>query len=705
MATWLAVALVVVTALSLLVGTVVTLVQALRLGEDVLASRSRTLLAVQADAIERFLLSSERNAALLAGSGTVRAAAERFGEAYEELGDAVDEVDMAAATDDVLTWYRDDIVPPLGEISGEPVGARALLPASGRAVYLQSLYSVVDPLDPIPVAERVDAEDGSAWSRAHAELHPTLAAAAARLQFDDVLLIDPETGIVQYTVAKLPELGTSLAVGPYSGSVLARGFRQVRDAAEQGAVLTTDVAFYGPAGGAPASFVITPVYDGSRLLAVLAGRISTDEIDRIMTANERWEDAGFGETGETFLVGADGRMRSVSRAFVEDPDRYLRTVADAGTATPRERAAMRATGTTVSAQEVFTEEEMRAISSGEARLVDPVGYLGDDVRTSVEPVETPGLDWTVTAQVAAQQFQQPLVDYRRAAVVVAVIVVILLTFVAVVWARRTFAPVRAISDRLDRVRAHDDTGPADVSPAAAAEFADLARSVDEMVGALSRRRAEVEGAIAERRATMRALLPASVAERLDAGDRHVVEEIGRASVAVLIVNGLGRLIHADTSSGREQLDRIVGALDPLAERHGLVRVKLLGDAYFAGCGLDRPYLDHAVRALAFAQEAHDVISRLTDAVPTAVRLSAGIDSGPVVVGLSGSAMMVFDMWGETSTTAHHLAQTAQPGATLLSARTRALLPQQVRTAAYDGDGEPAWTVADPVPSAAGEASS
>ena len=60
MGTWLAVALVVVTAVSLLVGTVFTVVRATRLGEDLFQARSRSLLSLQSDGVERYIAAAQR---------------------------------------------------------------------------------------------------------------------------------------------------------------------------------------------------------------------------------------------------------------------------------------------------------------------------------------------------------------------------------------------------------------------------------------------------------------------------------------------------------------------------------------------------------------------------------------------------------------------------------------------------------------------
>lgn len=49
-----------------------------------------------------------------------------------------------------------------------------------------------------------------------------------------------------------------------------------------------------------------------------------------MTGSRNWKSDGLGETGETYLVGQDYLMRSVSRFLVEDPKEYAETLRKIG---------------------------------------------------------------------------------------------------------------------------------------------------------------------------------------------------------------------------------------------------------------------------------------------------------------------------------------------------------------------------------------
>jgi class 3 adenylate cyclase len=101
-------------------------------------------------------------------------------------------------------------------------------------------------------------------------------------------------------------------------------------------------------------------------------------------------------------------------------------------------------------------------------------------------------------------------------------------------------------------------------------------------------------------------------------------------------------------------------------------MRLTGDAYFAVCGATRLHLDHASRSAAFVRDIVELIDDLDTG--GAVTISAGIDSGPITVGLMGGQRLVHDTWGPTVRRATELARTALPGQVLVSASVRDQLP-------------------------------
>jgi class 3 adenylate cyclase len=170
------------------------------------------------------------------------------------------------------------------------------------------------------------------------------------------------------------------------------------------------------------------------------------------------------------------------------------------------------------------------------------------------------------------------------------------------------------------------------------------------------------------------VLPASVARRLKEGRREVADRVPAASVLFVdIVNFTPLAERTSPERVVDLLGRVFAALDDLAERHGLEKIKTLGDGYLAVAGLPEPRDDHP---LAAARMALDIGPSLGAALASAwpeLEVRVGIASGPVVAGVIGSRRFSYDLWGDTVNTASRMASLATPGTIRVTAETAALL--------------------------------
>jgi class 3 adenylate cyclase len=617
-------------------------------------------------------------AALAASDGTVTAL-RQFTDAYQQLG-GVDIAALEEADAIVDDFYRDRFTPALEQTLGVAVGWRSLVPVNDAAVYLQRHYVAAEE----EVGEGLvdDAGDGSDWSEVHRELHLSLLEITIRLGAADLYLVDAASGNIVYSVAKEIDFATSLDVGPHGGSTLAVAIRAAREAAGAGTTQVVDMAAYVPNLGSPMMFIASPIFDGDSMAGVLVLKIPSESIDTIVTSNQGWADEGFGDTGEVYLVGEDGRMRSVARQFVEDRDAFLTDVDVAGAASATEQAAMSGVGTTAIFLKVADRSDLVAAVESDSATTAGLNYLLRPVLSSVDSFEVDGFTWFVVTEIEDEEVTSPIRDFRRALLVAVAVFVIGITFATVAWARAVFRPVRMISERLRRAAADEEPVEADVSLAGApTDFTDLAHNIDEMLAALDRRQADLESAARERLDTVRSLLPPAIVERVESGDREVIDRIPQAGIVVLVTEGLGELVQAQQIGDTQQLlDQLISELDAAAVHHGLERVKLIGDAYYAGCGLNQPYLDHVPRSVAFALDARDIVGELNAVHGAQLQVAAGIHSGPVTVGLTGSMRLVYDLWGETVRVAHFLARRAQAGEILVSNVVLDLLPSDIAVA-------------------------
>ena len=249
----------------------------------------------------------------------------------------------------------------------------------------------------------------------------------------------------------------------------------------------------------------------------------------------------------------------------------------------------------------------------------------------------------------------------------------MITFIAVRWADRLVQPLRVISTNLRAVRAgkaieHGQSSAAlpDDSPA---EFVELASDIDSMLETVAFRNDAAAERAAERRQLLRRILPPQAAHRAEAGERNVIDHVASASVVVVVISGLGPMLATHSADDvRLFLDHFVEEADALAKQRGLERIRLTGDEYFAACGTVRPYIDHAVRTVAFALDVRELLRDLAD--DRSITMTVGVDSGAVTVGLTGGAGLVFDAWGPTVQHAADLAHRGAANDVLVSDTTR-----------------------------------
>ena len=117
------------------------------------------------------------------------------------------------------------------------------------------------------------------------------------------------------------------------------------------------------------------------------------------------------------------------------------------------------------------------------------------------------------------------------------------------------------------------------------------------------------------------------------------------------------------------LDRIFSAFDELADRHGLEKIKTIGDAYMAAAGLPFPRPDHATAAARMALDMQHAIERISSHSRIDLTMRIGICTGPVIAGIIGQKKFIYDLWGDTVNTASRMESHGLPGRTQVAETT------------------------------------
>ncbi len=668
-ATRLSLVVLLVALISLVITAVVGLARGGELTEVVLRERTTSIGAARADQVELYVEGLERALISQAISPSTAQAIDEFAKAYQELQVAEPSLDDQTLLEE---YYVDTVAPALSAARGRPVTAASLIPRARAAVHLQANY-VVPGGDDGGLLN--DAGDGSRWSELYSSLNQALDEFATRFGVSDLYLIEPDDKIIVYSTAKDVDFATSLRTGPQSGTALAALVNSLGEDAEPGVTAIEDFTSYAPAGDEPSLFIASPVVVRGAPAGYVAFRIGPDQISSITTNDGSWE--VLGNTGETYVVARDGLMRSDARGFIEDENSYLAAVTDAETATENQTESMAIFGTTVLFQPINDQDVDRALDE-EPGLADTTNYLGAGVLQGRRALDIEGLEWAMITEIELQELEQPIKDFVRDLLVAIALFLVAVTFIAVRWADRLLRPLRIISTKLRAVRAGDLIEQGVSSGALPAnsptEFVELAGDIDTMLETLAARNGEAVARATERRRLLRQILPPQAAHRAEAGETNVIDQVAQATVAVVVIGGLGPLMRAgSTDEARALLDRFVEEADALARQRGLERIRLTGDAFFAACGTVRPHIDHAARAVSFVLDVRDLVADL-GGDGRVISIKAGVDSGPVTVGLTGGSGLVYDAWGSTVQQAADLARRCGPNEVLVSTAVRTQLP-------------------------------
>ena len=669
--------MVAISLVSLVVATLVGVTTGEDLADDLNAEHLRATAESASSDVQSELRGLQRTTDGLAASPQAGAAVELFDAAFDELGSLIDQSDYEEEVDALTTAYRLDYLDPL-RAAGRDVQLRDITSTSPAATYLQYEYAI-DLGGAGRPATLDDAGDGSDWTEIHRRAHPVYREVVTRLDLLDLYLIEPD-GTVVYSVSKGPDLGTNMRTGPYSGSVVANTFKRVASKPDDGA-FTSDLRFYDAVPGVPVGAVASPIIEESELAGVLLVTYGAARLTDLVTADESWEEAGLPETGDVYLFGTDGTTRTDPRAFLETPGIYLDEAMAEGLIDDDDRARIEAIGTTVLTQ-LVPDGTVDAGVNGEEDVRSTSSITGTSVLSITVPMANGSLEWYVVAEVDSGAAGRGLDDFQELLIVGAAIFVVLLAFAAVAWANGIVRPIRHISDRISRHGRSDEV--IEVPPQTSVEIQQLASRLETMKNTLLSQQEAIAAAREERLGLLQSMLPPSVAQRISSGDVRSLDQAPAATVVVVVVLGLADMVRASSGSAdRELVDELLGELDNIALEHGLDRIKVVGDAYFAACGHDRPYIDHAPRSIGFAVESMSFIAGLTTDVPLAFAI--GVHSGSVTTGMAGGASLVYDVWGTTVSQAHRLARQARGGEIRMSAESRALLPDSVTTEAADGD--------------------
>lgn len=123
----------------------------------------------------------------------------------------------------------------------------------------------------------------------------------------------------------------------------------------------------------------------------------------------------------------------------------------------------------------------------------------------------------------------------------------------------------------------------------------------------------------------------------------------------------------------DELNEIFTEFDKITEKNGCMRIKTVGDAYLAVCGLPEKNEKHAEQLILCAREYLDFLNKRNEKFQIKWKIRIGIDSGNAIAGIIGLKKYVYDIFGSTVDSAVKIELSCQPMRIAVSENTYELI--------------------------------
>lgn len=253
-------------------------------------------------------------------------------------------------------------------------------------------------------------------SAARRSIHEYFVDLIGKRGYPDLFLFDPDGNVV-YSAAKNEDFATSVLTGPYADSGLGAVFRQAVGRDADDAPAFADFEPYSAGGGEAAGFIARPVFNASsRLMGVIAFRLSMDPLNDVLL-----DPQGLGETGQAYMAGVDGVMRTKPR---------------------------------VNDLHLLSSGEMEAVNSaiaGERGVAEVANADGALALVVYQPISFLGAQWAFIAEETAAELYAPAARMQRQVIVQSALAALVVCIATLLLSRNITGPLGQVGDAMRRV--------------------------------------------------------------------------------------------------------------------------------------------------------------------------------------------------------------------------------------------------------------
>lgn len=161
---------------------------------------------------------------------------------------------------------------------------------------------------------------------------------------------------------------------------------------------------------------------------------------------------------------------------------------------------------------------------------------------------------------------------------------------------------------------------------------------------------------------LRNVLPEPIIERLKKEPGTIVNRYDDVTILFADIVGFTRLSQrVEPELLVEVLNEFFVQIDNLAEKHGLEKIKTIGDAYMVVGGLPLVTEGHTEAVADMALELLEVVNNFKPIGSTKLAVRIGMNCGPVVAGVIGKRKFSYDLWGDAVNTAARMESYGKAG--------------------------------------------
>lgn len=177
------------------------------------------------------------------------------------------------------------------------------------------------------------------------------------------------------------------------------------------------------------------------------------------------------------------------------------------------------------------------------------------------------------------------------------------------------------------------------------------------------------------------ILPVETAEELKAKGHVEAELIDEVTVLFTDFKGFTALSEQLTPKELvRDIHECFSEFDRIMQKHGVEKIKTIGDAYMAAGGLPQPNSTHAIDVVKAALEMVEFVeqgkvTKKLNGLPF-FEVRVGVHTGPVVAGIVGIKKFQYDIWGDTVNTASRMESSGEPGKVNISESTYQLIKEK-----------------------------